>query len=122
MKSKYQLPRAVRMQVIWLVRDYERMKLEYDNAIWTGCGPMDGLPRGNRIGNPTERDALKRIDLSKRIEAIEQALNTVPEEYRKGVWDNLVDRAKYPIDAGSATYARHKGKFLYRIAKNLYFI
>lgn len=122
MKNKYQLPHPVRMRVIWLVRDYERLKREYDNAIWDSPEPSDGQPRGNNCGDPTEREGLKRAELSKDLEAIEQAFNAIPEEYQQGVWDNVVYRARYPMDAGIATYKRHRGKFLYRVAKNLFWV
>lgn len=122
MRNKYQLPHPVRMQVIWLVRDYERMKLEYDNAIWDSPGPPDGQPRGNNTGDPTEREGLKRADIGKRLEAIEQAFNTVPEEYRQGVWDNVVYGAGYPIYAHRNTYGNHKRRFLYCIAKKLHLV
>lgn len=122
MRTSCQLPKPVRMRVIWAVRDYERMRMEYDEALWDSPGPPDGQPRGTKISNPTERKGMQRAELSRTLEAIEQAFNTVPEEYRQGVWNNVVYRISYPIDAGSATYARHKGKFLYRAAKNLYLI
>ena len=122
MRNKYQLPHPVRMQVIWLVRDYERMKVEYDNTIWASPGPMDGQPRGNTIGDPTGRAGIKRVDLAKRLEAIEQAFNTVPDEYRQGVWNNIVFSTRYPIYAHRNTYGNHKNRFLYQVARNLYLI
>lgn len=121
-RNKYQLPGTVRMRVIWLVRDYDRMKAEYYSLLDNGNGPPDGQPRGSTTGNPTERIGAKRAELSRNLEAIEQALNIIPTEYRRGVWNNVVYRSRYPMDAGEATYRRWKKKFLYNIAKNMNFI
>ena len=121
-RNKYQLPGTVRMRTLWLIRDYDRMKAEYYSLLENGNGPPDGQPRGSTTGNPTERTGMKRADLARNLEAIEQALSTVPEEYRRGVWNNIVYRARYPMDAGQATYRRWRARFLYRTAKNMNFI
>ena len=65
---------------------------------------------------------MKRADLARNLEAIENALDSIPEEYRRGVWNNVVFRSRYPMDAGQATYRRWRARFLYRTAKNMNFI
>lgn len=120
--NPYILPKPLYMQVLWLIRDYDRMNAEYHNIIDGRPGPPDGQPRGNGLGNSTEQKALKRADLWVKIEAIEQALNTIPEEYRKGIWNNIVYWYPYPIDAAQRTYARYKQRFIYRIAEKLHWI
>lgn len=121
-RNKYQLPQAVRMQVIWLIKDYDRMKKEYCSMLDNGSAPPDGQPRGSTTGNPTERTGLKRAELSHKLDSIEKALETIPEEYRSGVWNNVVYRTRYPMDAGQATYRRWRARFLYRTAKNMRYI
>ena len=116
------LPDNVASQVYWLVKDYERMKLEYDNAIWDSPGPPDGQPRGNNTGDPTEREGMKRAELSKKLQAIEQAKLEIPEQYREGVWNNILYKTPYPIIAGRTTWWTYKTKFLRRVAEKLYWI
>ncbi len=116
------LPDNLANQVMWLVRDYERMKLEYDNAIWDSPGPPDGQPRGNNIGNPTEREGLKRAELFKKLQAVEQSKLEIPEQYRSGVWNNLLYKTPYPSAADRTTYWRHKARFMRRVAEKMLWI
>ena len=68
-------------------------------------------PKGSRIADRTSRDAAKRADLSEKIEAIDQAISSIPEEYRKGIWNNAVHGTPYPDEAHRSTYWRYKAKF-----------
>lgn len=120
MKNQYQLPHPIRMQVIWLVRDYERMKNQYNDLMEKSPGPSDGQPRGTGTTDTVSETAMRRAELSEKIKAVEDAYSGIPEEYRRGVWDNVTYRARYPSDAGIATYKRQRKKFLYRVAKNLF--
>ena len=105
-RNKYQLPHTVRMRTIWLIKDYDRMKADYYALLEDSNGPADGQPRGSTTGNPTERTGMRRAELSRNLEAVEQALISIPEEYRRGVWNNVVHRCRYPSVAGQATYRR----------------
>lgn len=122
MKNKYQLPHPIRMQVIWLVRDYERMKNQYNELAEKSPGPPDGQPRGGSSRDIVQETAMKRIELAAKIEAVEEAYKTIPPEYRRGVWDNVLYRARYPSDAGTATYKRQRKRFLYLVAKKLFWV
>ena len=62
---------------------------------------------------------LKTESISREVGAVEQALYQVPQEYRKGVFDNICYGDKFPIIAGEATYRRWRCRFIYYIAKNL---
>ncbi len=113
------LPTAIGNQVLWLVKDYDRMKTEYDNAIWDSPGPPDGQPRARNNADPTSREAMKRAVLFQKIEAVEQAKLEIPEEYREGVWNNLLYKTPYPQNADRVTYWREKSKFMRRVAQNM---
>lgn len=113
------LPDALANQVIWLVKDYDRMKTEYDEAIWDSPDPPDGQPRGNNNSDPTSREAMKRAELFRKLQAVEQARLAIPEVYRDGVWRNVLYRTPYPKDASRKTYWSHKSGFLYKVAENM---
>ncbi|MCO7121928.1 hypothetical protein NIA71_08185 [Ihubacter massiliensis] len=117
-----ELPDNLARQVYWLVKDYDRMKLEYDNAIWDSPGPPDGQPRGGNTSDPTSKEAIKRAELFKKIQAIEQSKLEIPEQYREGIWNNIVHRTPYPIIAGRTTWWTYKTKFLRKVAEKLYWI
>lgn len=116
------LPDELARQVLWIVRDYDRMKQEYDNAIWDSPGPPDGQPRGSDTGAPTERGGIKRAELSKKLHAIEQSKLEIPEMYREGVWNNILYKTPYPYGANRTTYWRQKALFLRRVAEKLFLV
>ena len=120
--NPYILPHALYMQVVWLIRDYDRMRDEYESSLEKSPAPPDGQPRGGNNVDSTQEKALTRVNLWTKIEAVDQALNTVPEEYRQGVWNNVVYRVRYPDDAAVSTYRRWKGRFIYQVAKNMFWI
>ena len=120
--NKYILPAALYNQVIWLIRDYYRLREEANNLLYSDGMSMDGLPRGNKLSNETELKAMKREDLMRKINTINKERDKIPGEYRQGVWDNIMYRTAYPPDADRTTYARYKSRFIYGIAKALFWI
>ncbi len=116
------LPRTVWNQCLCLVRDYNRLYEEYECAIHDSPPPPDGQPKSGGTGDPTGREAIKRVQMSIRLRAVENALYIIPEEYREGVWDNITKHQQYPDDAADRTYKRWKARFIKKIAENMYFI
>lgn len=116
--NPYKLPHNLYMRILYLVRDYERIKSEREDIIH-GSPEHDGLPASN-LGNPTEAKGIKLAMLGGNCKAIEEAFNEVPKEYRKGVWNNICYQSPYPIDAGEATYKRWRSRFIYKIAEKLH--
>ena len=116
--NPYKLPHNLYMRMLYLVRDYERIRSEREDILNASPAP-DGTPHSG-TGNPTEQKAIKLAGLGDNCSAIEQALRVVPPEYRKGVYDNICYRSPYPTDAGEATYKRWRCRFIYEVAKNLH--
>lgn len=116
------LPSHVYAQVIAIVRGYDSMKNEYDAILHTSPDPPDGQPRGTVNPDTTSREGVIRADISQKLEAIEQSILIVPEDYRQGVWDNAVYGIPYPLYADRTTYWRYKAKFFRAIAKRMYWI
>lgn len=117
--NKYILPREVYNETLWAIRDYPRMKKEVETIMVQSPPPPDGLPRGTNTGDETYIKAMQREKYITKMHAIDKALNTIPQEYRKGVWGNLVHGKPYPRDAAVRTYGRNKAAFIYRVAENL---
>ena len=116
------LPANLYRQTLYAIRDYDRLKSEYEEEIRLICGVMDGQPRGTKIGDPTANTAIRLERIYSRIKAIEEAKKEIPEEYIKGGWQNILYAAPFPHDAGRATYSRYKSKFVYEVAKKLSFL
>ncbi len=111
-KNPYQLPHNVYMQCLYAVRDYDRLKQEVQDILHDQAGQHD----------PTGQKAIRRAHLQERCDAIEQALNTIPQEYRRGVIWITQDEGHYPIDASPETYRRWRRRFLYEMAQRLWMV
>lgn len=120
--NKYLLPKSLYKRTLALIRDYYRMEKEHDNIGDESPPPPDGMPRGSGTGNPTERDGIRRAVLKSEIKAIDTAREMIPEEYRDGVWFNIVGDMRYPENADRVTYSRYKQRFIYQVAKNMFWI
>lgn len=118
--NPYLLPHNLYMRMLYLVRDYERIRSEREDIL-NGSPPVDGIPHVG-VGNPTEQKAIKLAMLGRECEAVEKAIETIPKEYRKGVLRSINDKEPYPITAGEATYRRYKYKLTYMTAKFLQII
>lgn len=116
--NKYILPRAVWHKTLWEIRDYYRMTEEAENLL-VASPSSDGTGRKGSIGDPTFAKASKRERLLRRIDVIDEAKATIPDEYRKGVWDSVMYGTRYPDDADRTTYARWKSRFVYTVAVKL---
>lgn len=68
--NPYILPHALYMQVVWLIRDYDRMREEYESSLDKSPAPPDGQPRGGSNVDSTQEKALTRANLWPRIEAV----------------------------------------------------
>lgn len=116
------LPSYVYAQVIAIVRGYEDMRLEYDRMLEKSARPPDGQPKGTGVSGGISGQAIRRADISQKLEAIEQSLVKIPEEYRQGVWDNALYATPYPRGADRTTYWRYKAKFFRDIARKMNWI
>lgn len=114
--NPYKLPHNLYMRMLYLVRDYDRIKSEREDILHS-TPEHNGQPCSSGISSPTEAKGIKLLALGDNCKAIEEALNEIPEEYRKGVWNNICYQSPYPNDAGEATYKRWRCRFIYTVAK-----
>lgn len=117
--NKYLLPGAVYHTALWIIRDYDRMVAEANDILLESPSPSDGMPRGGRLVDEVQAKADKRAGYLRKTTAIEQAMKRIPDEYQRGVWENITKRKAFPKDASRSTYSRNKSKLVYHVAKNL---
>jgi hypothetical protein len=115
--NPYKLPHNLYMRMLYLVRDYERIKSERADILYSSP-PQDGQPHSG-LGNPTEAKGVRLAMLDNECLAIENALENIPKEYRKGVMDNICYGTQYPYTADPETFGRWRRRLLYNAAKNL---
>ena len=134
-KSKYQLPHSLYMQVLWKIKDYERLKRERADVLYGGGVPADGMPRGGEMGRPTEQKALRLVYISEQMEAVEGAcawirreyFDRLPEEFdpltafeNYGYFNCAYRRADASdLGASTRTWKYYRAKLCYKIAENL---
>lgn len=117
--GKYALPPNVRSQLIYLIKDYERMKEEAD-AILSEYGiNFEGMPKRSAQSDVVASKAERREYILSRLGAIESAFEKVPEVYRLPIYNNICRRERYPDYADKTTFWRWRSKMLYYLAKSL---
>ena len=116
-KGKYTLPAPVYFQAVWLIRGYYYYKDMADAIIDESPGMGDGMPHGGPSPDGVFNKATRRMKYTAITDMIDKELAKIPQEYRQGVWDNIIWRTAFPMDAGRATYARWKSRFIYRVAE-----
>lgn len=119
--NPYRLDQNLYMRMIYIVRDYHRMK-ELINDV-AGGFPVSSSPASNgQYADPTLSRTIKIERISEECTAIEKALEQIPQEYRKAIFDNICFGNPYPLYADASTYSRWRGRFLYYIANKLLYI
>lgn len=117
--NKYILPRDVYRSTLWTIRGYQRMKDEADAILFESPAPPDGQPRGTATGDEVASKAIRREQYVRKVKAIDEALEVLPREYRRGVWNSVQYFDSYPLDADRSTYARWKARFVWEVANKL---
>lgn len=121
--NPYLLPHNVYMQTLYLIRDYERLKEEYGELLYDPSYKFDDRRRAvGRISRPAENKALLLSNISTKTKAIENAVNAIPEHYRRGVWRNIINGERYPDGADVRTWQTYKQRFIYYTAKNMQYV
>lgn len=106
-----------RQRAIWLIRDYPNIKAAVEDHDGYGHGGRyDGAPRSTVPRSSVEDAAIKRAAISWQVEAVEWAFDQIPEEYRRGIWDNIVHRTPYPPYAHLNTWKAWKQKAIFLVA------
>lgn len=119
--NAYHLPHNLYMQVLYIIRDYDRLKEEYTAILESGSAPGYVIaPRGGGApSSPTEVKAMLLAGISTEMHAVEQALLDIAEEYRKPLLLNIKYRIPYPSWAHYNTWRSQRYKFTYGVAKRL---
>lgn len=119
------LPEPVYRQALWAVKDLRRMREKLkmlEESIDQLQSPVVRETKGylsymarDRTGNI----ATNVTTLANRIAAIEDALQNVPEDYRKGIVGKLVYNQPFGDEAHPNTWKKWQQVYIYYVAKNL---
>ncbi len=118
MIEKFVLPREVTYQCIWTVRDMKRLlELEALSDYKHGGDEIVLYEMGNLIVRESVAKRAREV-----LDAIRAATDELPEAYRKGIIDNIVEKKDFDVFAHVNTWQRWKQVFLYELARNLMLI
>ena len=121
-KSKYVLPPSVWHRTLWLIRDHDRLQAEADRLLDITCRPSEiPVTKGGIHSDPVVKAVIKRERFLKDVEVVDKALETIPEEYRSGVWQSI-QGGHYPMDADRCTYSRWKSRYIHDVAAAMGYI
>lgn len=119
------LPDAVYYQCIWAVRDLYRMEeqleilnQEIDSGDVHTTSVVSDVKADYDACKPTEDRVVKKDSLERRINAINDALNSVPLAYRQFILDNIILQKAYKCFPNKF-WRIWKQRFLFNVAKNL---
>lgn len=115
------LPPTVYKRVLDAVRDYPRLKKEYDDILTETGGSGLGISSGVKT-SPTEIKAIKRFEKYRQdIAAIEEPLLLVPSEYRVLVLNKVINDKYSSVRAyvDERTIRRWKSVYLYAVADKM---
>lgn len=122
--KEFVLPEAVYRQALWAAKDLLRLKsrLEELQEEIANQGGGSIVKEGKIIGKHTDMAAEKAVEaanLSMRINAIEDALISIPEKYREGIRRNVFYGLPYGDDYHDNTWKKWKQVYIYYVAQNL---
>ncbi len=120
--EKLYLPKDVFYETIWIIRGYDRRKQRLKDIIDEQPDPRQPHVKGGMPDSPVHSKASRRERDRDIVAAVDKALQQIPKEYRKGVWDKVVHQKKYPDDADPSTYSRYRSMFIIQTAINLGYI
>lgn len=116
--NPYHLPRTLYRRVISVIRDYKRQREEVNNILYgshfSEIAVKGGLPKSS-----VESMAIRLEKYTADLEAVEKALERIPAEYQKGVFQNITDGKRFPPTAHYNTWIRWKQRFIFYVAQNL---
>ena len=116
--NPYILPRILYRRILYLVRDYDRIKEQWESILHERP-KLDGQPKATTVTDTTARIAIRRERLKILMEAVEQALIQIPDEYRDGILRHITDSEHFPDTAHLNTWKSWQARLLYRIAERL---
>lgn len=123
-KNKYILPTTVYNKTIWTIRDYYRLKERAEDYLTISSiqNDKEKVSPTNKIEDMVANAAIKREEFINIVNVIDKSIKSIPMEYQKGIWNNIIAQRPYPQDANKSTYGRYKSKFIFKVAEKLRYI
>ena len=116
-KQKYNISRTAYHRALWMIRDRDRLQQAADDLLTVSALPTDHIgSKGVSFYDPVVIAASKRERYLKELDVINEALQEIPEEYREGILQSIMDQKPYPLTADRTTFSRWKSRLITSVA------
>lgn len=128
-KNDHYLPHDLYMQMVYVIRDYKRLKSEYE-IIMHSSPFSDGMPKGTDTSDSTQRKAFKLISAGNELTVIDQTCVEMIGKYSsrvdtfkplKAFHDYVYFSSTLASDDGLSerTWKRYRQEFAWSVARKL---
>ena len=93
--SDYNISKAKYNELKYFCMQYNEKKSELSSSYGLNAVANDGMPKGNTVGNPTERIAIRNEQLKKDIEIIESTSKEADPEISEYILQNVTEGIPY---------------------------
>ena len=118
MKTVKHLPREVYYQCIWIIKDMERLE-----KLTMRLKSSEMFDSDEIVFYMDDMDTVQPVNVleaaAEKMRCIKAALDTIPEEYRQPILDNIIHMTACGDGACLNTWKKWKQKFIFELARNL---
>lgn len=118
-ETKFTIPREVYYRCIWLVRDASRLE-RIVGIFRTDGGSPEEDSGGTEWTRIVDGDITARAEAD--LEAINTALDKIPDVYRRGIILNITEGKTFSELAHPNTWKKWKRLFIYQLAQELHLV
>lgn len=135
--NPYWMPHNLHMQMVYLIDGYEELLEQKKEVLYGSNPPPDGQPKGNSVGNPTEKKGLVLAEINSKIDAIEQVMFDLRAKYANtctgepfkplesfrnyGVFCYFQSKKGKDKAPSPKTWRRYRSEFACKVAKKINF-
>lgn len=111
-RGKYKLTHEEYIATKRIVANYASLIDEYNSTLHASA-TNDGQPHGSGISDTTGQKAIKLAEMSKKIIAVNRAIDKLPQEYKMPIFEHLAYKKPYTVEASKSTLRRWQYRFIY---------
>jgi hypothetical protein len=118
--DKYEIDKFAYRELLNFCRQYPEKKDKLKEIRGISLAPMTGMPRGQSVGNPTERKALRAEKLSEDCEMIEKTAIEAGPEIHTWLLRNVTEESctweVLNVPVGRRQFYEYRRRFFYLLA------
>lgn len=117
-RGKYKLTHEEYIATKRIVANYASLIDEYNSTLHASA-TNDGQPHGSGISDITGQKAIKLAEMSKKIVAVNRAIEKLPYEYQRPIFEHIAYKKPYELWVSKSTIRRWQYRFIYYVFKGV---